>query len=432
MKPSSFIIAAPTSDSGKSTITIGLLRALSRQGYRVQPFKCGPDYIDPKLHKNASGVDSVNLDLFMQSEESVQTLFSSYQAPSDVAVVEGVMGLFDGYDRDRGSTAHLAEVLDLPIVLVLTPKSMAYSVAPLLYGIKHFRPELNILGVIFNKVNSPKHLAYLRDAANDVGVKVLGSIPTDKTLTLPSRHLGLITDDQEALEAHANQAANLVEAHINLTQLLADSQYQPISTISPIGSNAPKGTKKIAVARDEAFNFIYTENIRLLEQFGTISYFSPIQDRQLPECDLLYLPGGYPELYAEQLTQNSEMIQQIKTYAERQAPLIAECGGMIYLSKSIITAEGKEYPMVGLFNHSATMEGARLTIGYRQLELFGVPLKGHEFHYSHLTPTDEGVTNQLNATGEPVDTLLFQRGKVIATYTHLTFTAEFLSRLLEP
>ena len=126
------------------------------------------------------------------------------------------------------------------------------------------------------------------------------------------------------------------------------------------------------------------------------------------------------------------MIQQIKTYAERQAPLIAECGGMIYLSKSIITAEGKEYPLVGLFNHSATMEGARLTIGYRQLELFGVPLRGHEFHYSHLTPTDEGVANQLNATGEPVDTLLFQHGKVIATYTHLTFTAAFLSRLLEP
>lgn len=432
MKPSAFIIAAPTSDSGKSTITIGLLRALSRQGYHVQPFKCGPDYIDPKLHKNASGVDSVNLDLFMQSEESVQTLFSSYQAPSDVAVVEGVMGLFDGYDRDRGSTAHLAEVLDLPIVLVLTPKSMAYSVAPLLYGIKHFRPELNILGVIFNKVNSPKHLAYLRDAANDVGVKVLGSIPTDKTLTLPSRHLGLITDDQEALEAHADQAANLVEAHIDLTQLLADSQYQPISTISPIGSNAPKGTKKIAVARDEAFNFIYTENIRMLEQFGTITYFSPIHDSQLPECDLLYLPGGYPELYAEQLSQNSAMIQQIKTYAERQAPLIAECGGMLYLCKSIITAEGKEYPMVGLFNHSATMEGAQLTIGYRQLEFFGVPLRGHEFHYSHLTATDEGVANQLNASSEPVDTLLFQRGKVIATYTHLTFTAAFLSRLLEP
>lgn len=431
MKPSAFIIAAPTSDSGKSTITIGLLRALSRQGYRVQPFKCGPDYIDPKLHKNASGVDSVNLDLFMQSEESVQTLFSSYQADSDVAVVEGVMGLFDGYDRDRGSTAHLAEVLGLPIVLVLTPKSMAYSVAPLLYGIKHFRPELNILGVIFNKVNSPKHLAYLRDAANDVGVKVLGAIPTDKTLTLPSRHLGLITDDPEALEAHANQAANLVESHIDLTQLLADTLYTPSAPTAPLEPTLAQGTKKIVVARDEAFNFIYTENIRMLEKFGTITYFSPIHDSQLPECDLLYLPGGYPELYAEPLSENRAMMQQIKAYAESQTPLIAECGGMLYLSRSLITAEKKEYPMVGLFNHSATMEGAHLTIGYRQLEILGVPLRGHEFHYTHLSATDEGVATQFNATGEPVNTLLFQHGKVIATYTHLTFTAPFLSRLLE-
>lgn len=428
MKHASFIIAAPSSESGKSTITIGLLRAMSRNGLKVQPFKCGPDYIDPKLHKNASGNDSINLDLFMQSEESVRDLFNRYRSGNDVSIVEGVMGLFDGYERDKGSTAHLAEVLNLPIVLVITPKSMAYSVAPLLYGIKHFKPQLNILGVVFNKVNSSKHAQYLLDACEDIGIEVLGVIPTDKTLSLPSRHLGLITEDNESLEAHANKAADLVSKYIDLDRLIANTTIDiDLEETEPKTSRS----KKIAVARDEAFSFIYPENIRLLETFGTITYFSPIIDTRLPTCDLLYLPGGYPELYAKELSENRSMIHQIRAYIEQDKPLIAECGGMLYLGKSLITQAGSEYPLVGYLPHSSTMQDAKLTIGYRQLEVMGEKLRGHEFHYSHLVHPQGGISCQRNATGQPVDTLLFTSGKVVATYTHMMFSRELIEKLLK-
>lgn len=427
MKHSSFIIAAPSSESGKSTITIGLLRALSRQGLKVQPYKCGPDYIDPKLHQNASGMKSINLDLFMQSEVDVKALFERYQCGNDVSIVEGVMGLFDGYDRDKGSTAHLAEVLQQPILLVITPKSMAYSVAPLLYGIKNFRPQLNIIGVIFNKVNSPGHAKYLTDACEDVGLDVLGIIPTNKSLSLPSRHLGLITEDKESLETHANKVANLVDQHIDLHKLISITtrDIQPPKT-----TQSRKGTKRISVACDEAFNFIYPENIRLLESFGIVSYFSPIKDTEIPPCDLLYLPGGYPELYLRELSSNQSMIQQIRDHIQGNHPLIAECGGMLYLCKSLIDQNGTEYPLVGYFDHSATMQNPKLTIGYRHLEILGEKLRGHEFHYSHLIEPTGGISNQKNAIGLPVNTLLFQSKNVIATYTHTMFTENLIHKIL--
>lgn len=427
MKHSSFIIAAPTSDSGKSTVTIGLLRALSRRGLKVQPFKCGPDYIDPKLHQNACHRDSINLDLFMQGEKSIKRMYDNFRWGTDVSIVEGVMGLFDGYDRDKGSTAQISKALQLPIVLVVTPKSMAYSVAPLLYGIKNFDPQLSIKGVIFNKVNSQKHRSHLQSACDDVGIEVLGFIPTDKELVIPNRHLGLVTDDAERIEQHANKAADLVEKHVDIEQLLESTNQVVAAAPTPVKSI---DTLRIAVARDEAFSFIYSENIRQLSRFGIITYFSPIHDAHLPESDFVYLPGGYPENHLPQLSENKTMLKEIKEYAQSERPLLAECGGMLYLGRQIINGTGKEYPLVGLFQYDSTLQEAKLTIGYRKIVLGGKEFRGHEFHYSHLVNDQEGIQCQTGATGEPVSTKIFIYKNTFATYTHLLFTPDLLNRLI--
>lgn len=427
MPHSSFIIAAPLSDSGKSTITTGLLRCLQRRGLEVQPFKCGPDYLDPKLHAIAAGRSSINLDLFMYSEEDVRDIYRRYDSRSQASIVEGVMGLFDGYDRDLGSAAHIARTLQLPIVLVISPRSMAYSVAPLLYGLRHFDPSLQIVGVIFNQVNSEAHYSYLCKACEDVGIPVLGRLPKVNSLVMPSRYLGLETEDTEQISNFADEVADLIEEHISVEDLLTATQ----TTISAHDLSEQRHDQlRIAVAQDEAFNFIYPENIRLLSAYGSITHFSPIRDTVLPKCDFLYLPGGYPELYLPQLADNQPMITGIRTYAEHGGRLLAECGGMLYLSKAMIDAEGYRYPMVGILDQEGTMEQSRLTIGYRQMELLGVPVRGHEFHYSRVLRAMPSLVQQYNAAGQPVPTALLRYRNVMASYTHLAFSGRLLDQLL--
>lgn len=427
MRHSTFMIAAPTSDSGKSTITIALLRALRKRGIRVQPFKCGPDYIDPKLHQVASGCTSVNLDLFMNSDTKVRDTFARYDSASEVSIVEGVMGLFDGYDKDMGSTAKVAETLSLPIVLVVTPKSMAYSVAPLLYGIKHFRSELNIAGVIFNKVNSETHYRYLMQACDDAGVVCLGRVPTDKDLQLPSRYLGLETEDATRLEEYAEQAAHLVEESISIGHLLSLTECD--GSIAPLP--LPKlRNAKIAIASDDAFGFLYPENVKALEQFGTVSYFSPMRDSQLPECDFVYLPGGYPELYLPQLSSNHSMLQSIRSYANSGKAMLAEGGGMLYLGQALTDSDGHRYPLAGVLEQEGTMQSPKLTLGYRQFELNGVEVKGHEFHYSHIAQPMPSLVQQYSAHGVAVPTPLVRYRNTLATYTHLVLTPELIASML--
>lgn len=427
MRHSSFMIAAPTSESGKSTITIGLLRALHKRGMQVQPFKCGPDYIDPKLHQVASHETSINLDLFMNREEKIRETFARYDASSQVTVVEGVMGLFDGYDRDFGSSAHLARILGLPIILVVTPKSMAYSVAPLLYGIKHFQPQLNIVGVLFNKVNSDTHFKYLLQACEDAGVPCIGRIPTDKQLELPSRYLGLETEDASRLERYAEQAAHLIEEHISIDNLL--------SLTESIKSHTPEPLRKlsdlrIAVAKDEAFTFIYPENIKVLEQFGSITYFSPVSDGLLPKSDFVYFPGGYPELYLAQLSANSSMLRSVQAYAQSGKPMLAEGGGMLYLGKALTDSTGCRYPLVGLLEQEATMDHPKLTLGYRQFSIEGIEVRGHEFHYSRIVNPLSSIVQQYSAHNEEVPTPLIRHNNCLASYTHLTFTRDLIHSII--
>lgn len=425
MKPQ-LLIGAMHSGSGKTTFTMGILRALQRQGLQVQPFKCGPDYIDTQFHSLASGRGSVNLDTWLASEAHVRSLYARYGADADVCVVEGVMGLFDGYARMQGSSAEIARLLDIPVVLVVGARSMAYTVAAQLHGMKTFLPGLRIAGVVFNPVSSDNHLRFLREACDDAGLPCFGALPRVADLEVPSRHLGLTLAAEREMDAWIDRAADLVERHVDLAGLLSavagpapgrDAAALPASPQPPAGEPL-----RIAVARDAAFNFIYRENLRRLSELGTLRFFSPLAGDSLPEADLVYLPGGYPELFAAELSRQAALRTQLRDYAQAGGRILAECGGMIYLSRALEGVPGGPYPMCGVLPFAATMDGARLHLGYRRLvDAAGRSWRGHEFHYSDLVSPAAlpSVAVQYNARGEQVPTPLYRFKNVIAGYTHL-------------
>ena len=424
----SFLIGAPRSGSGKSIVTMGLLRALVRRGLRVQSFKCGPDYLDPKLHAAATGRPSINLDTFLYGEDGVEEVYRRYAAGAEVTVAEGVMGLFDGYDRDRGSSAEVARLLRLPVVLVVTPGAMAYSLAPLLYGYRHFDPRVSIAGVILNKVSSPRHRHFLTEAVEAAGLPVLGVLPKCDALVIPERYLGLQTEERDVAEQYAEAAADLVEASVDLDRLLERTVCEGFT--APRVQEERRADLRIAVARDEACSFVYEESLRVLARFGEVTFFSPLRDERLPKCDFLYLPGGYPELYLEQLAHNRSMLRSLREYADSDRPLLAECGGMMLLCRQIIDESGRAYDLTGVLDQVATMEGKRLTLGYRSFTLDGVAVRGHEFHYSHIIDPLPSSLRQYDARGEAVPTALWRRRRLLASYTHLALTDELVARLI--
>lgn len=415
---SNFLIAAPSSGTGKTTLTLGLLRALKNRGMAVQSFKCGPDYIDTKFHTMASGRESVNLDLFLSSKSHVEKLYNKYLQSKDVAVVEGVMGLFDGYDRMKGSSAEMADILNVPVILVVNAKSVAYSVAPLIYGFKNYYKNINLAGVIFNFVGSESHYNFLKEACRDVEVESLGYLPKNSEVEIPSRHLGLTLDEKYRFDDFADNVASIVEQYIDIDRLLEITKSQMNFT-----KEAPMKVRskdlRIAVAQDEAFNFVYNENVESLKKLGIVTFFSPLRDTKLPDVNFIYLPGGYPELYAKRLSGNTAMIHSIKQYAESGGKILAECGGMMYLSTSIISNDGTEYPMVDVLKQTASMERMKLKLGYRQFCYNNIEFKGHEFHYSDVSDDVASVTKIYNAKRIEVGTKLLRYKNVIAGYTHL-------------
>lgn len=414
---SQLLIGATSSGSGKTTLTLGLLRALKNKGLNVQSFKCGPDYIDIKYHELSSGKKAINLDLFLSSENHVKYIYSKYTSRADVSITEGVMGLFDGYDKMHGSSAEIAELLNIPIILILNAKSMAYSVAPILYGFKHFHKNLNLIGVVFNRVNTASHYSFLCDACKDVGIAPLGYLPNNNELEVPSRHLGLSIDKHFMFDEFADRAAEFIAKHLDLDQLLKLTK-QKVELIETSNTLVNKHLD-IAVANDEAFNFVYHENIEYLKKLGKVTFFSPIHDKVLPKADFVYLPGGYPELYLEPLSSNETMKKSIIDYVEKGGKLWAECGGMMYLSKSIVDQEGNIYPMVGIFNQCSSMEKMKLKLGYRSFNYNNLSLNGHEFHYSTTDSSSESIAQQYNAKKMPVDTKLLKYKNAIAGYTHI-------------
>lgn len=412
-----FMIAAPTSGSGKTTIARGLMALLTQKGFTVQPFKCGPDYIDTKFHEAVCGRPSINLDTFMASKEHVKDLFHYYGADADVCIVEGMMGLFDGYDRDLGSSAEIAATLGIPVVLVVDAKSAAYSMAPLLQGFINFRKDVHIAGVIYNKVGSERHFKMLQQVCEDLQVECFGYLPKDAALEQSSRYLGL--DFSEKTEN--SELTALLEQHVRwegLTKLNIPTLGTPYSHTGNI--TFPRWEQKAVIARNsEAFSFIYQET---LDQYERKVFFDP--ETEIPELsniDLLYLPGGYPEKHLEALVRNEACRKAIKDYAERGGRIMAECGGMMYLCEKIVTDDG-EYPMCGVLPYTITARKTdrKLSLGYRRFKLDDREYRGHEFHYTRfLGKTPASATQVFNAKGEPVDTPVFKYKNVLASYTHL-------------
>ena len=426
MKPS-FMIAAPTSGSGKTTIARGLMALFTKKGYRVQPFKCGPDYIDTKFHEAVCSRPSINLDTFMASKEHVRELFVRYGADADICIVEGMMGLFDGYDRDKGSSAEIASVLQIPVVLVVDAKSAAYSMAPLLQGFINFRKDVNICGVIFNKVGSERHFQMLKQVCDDLELRCFGYLPKSTSFEQGSRYLGLDfssePDSQALLQA--------LEAHVDCDTVWKTSfSHTENIVFSDRKHRFPLKKNNALVANNsESFSFLYQE---ALDGFSSKRFFDPETDIPSFEgIDLLYLPGGYPEKHLEALVRNEACRNAIKAYADRGGRIIAECGGMMYLCQSIVTDEG-DYPMCGVlpFTISARKADRKLSLGYRQFQFAGREFRGHEFHYTQfMGSTPQSIVQVYNAKGELVPTPVFRIGNVFASYTHLYWNGSDIEKL---
>ncbi len=458
------IISAPSSNAGKTTITLGLLRLLKRKNITVQPFKVGPDYIDPKFHQLACSKVGVNLDLFMMSENEINTSLNYDGNDAQVNCIEGVMGLFDGAQKDKGSTAEMAKKLKTPVLMVIDAKAVAYSVAPLIQGFVNFDQEVKIMGVVFNRVGSERHYAMLKEACADINVPCFGYLSNLKNIEIPSRHLGLNILDIEKFDSVIDQIAAELDKTVNWKAILEASKKVTSKTILEKKSIANKNinyldassldinTKpnfnleasleelyplaapiKFAVAKDEAFNFIYPQNISAMQTLGEVSYFSPLHDNVLPACDFIYLPGGYPESYLKELSGNTTMLNSIKEFGLNDGQIYAECGGMMYLGKAIKAENNEAFTMVDYFDFEASIAHKKLHLGYRTSKVNEQIFKGHEFHYSSLVNDNETATNATitNARGGETTTKIYKKNKVMGSYVHHYFgTSEKLLQLI--
>lgn len=433
-----FLIAAPQSGSGKTTVSLAVMAAFSRRGVAVAPFKCGPDFIDPGYHALVTGRPSLNLDAWMCPEWFVGETFRLHSAGADLAVIEGVMGLFDGLGSEAmvGSSAQIAALTGAPVVLVVNARGMAASVAALVAGFACFEPSVRIAGVIFNNVGSTSHAALLREAlaVHCPGTACFGAIPRDEQLAIPSRHLGLVTAEDNPLGGEfLSRLADMAERCLDLDALAAlatDGGAGRIPRPARLtGGEAGPGTVRIAVARDAAFCFCYPDNLRLLAEAGAeLCFFSPLGDPALPEeVQGIYLPGGYPELFAGQLGGNTGMLQAIRAAVAADIPVYAECGGLIYLTEGL--EQGADF--AGIFPLRARMLPRRKALGYRQAELLedcllgrqGTVVRGHEFHYSELgeMPATVERVYRVSRRGELLGLEGYRTGSCLASYLHLHF-----------
>lgn len=428
------VIAGVQSGVGKTTIATGLMAALTARGLRVQPFKAGPDYIDPSYHTAVCGRASRNLDGWLVGEAATVDLFHRATADADVAVVEGVMGLFDGRagGGEQGSTAQLAKLLGLPVLLVLDAGALARSAGAIALGFRQFDPALKLAGVIVNNVASASHGESLRDAIErEAGVPVMGLLPREPGVVLPERHLGLIpvTEGATASEFFGN-ARDLVGHGLNLDRLLATCAPANAPPPEPgLFPTAPLPARaRIAVAMDRAFSFYYADSLDLLRAWGAeLAPFSPLTDPALPAgAGAVYLGGGFPELYAEKLSENTAMLASLRRAAAAGVTVYGECGGLMYLGESLTDLDGSAHTMAELLPLRSSMSRARLSLGYwdivtrrsTPLAPAGQRLRGHEFHWSvpERVPAPDEALYELAGT-ERLEG--YQRGSVSGSYIHL-------------
>ena len=387
-----FLLAAPRSGSGKTTMTCALLMALKRRGCAPCAFKSGPDYIDPMFHRAVLGVESRSLDLFFSAPETVRTLYAKGTAGHGAAVCEGAMGFYDGLGgvSDRASAWHLADTLDLPVLLVVEPKGQSLTLAAELNGLKNFRTPSHIAGILLNNCTVRMHALLAPMLEKETGLPVLGFLPKLPEAVIGSRHLGLYTAAEvENLQQKLALLADAAEEHIDWPRLLALCEKEPPAL--PVQPETPPARVRIAVAQDEAFCFTYAETLEAFRDAGAeVVFFSPLRDTALPEnIGGLYLPGGYPELHARELSENTSLLREIKRKIESGLPTAAECGGFLYLGQSLTDAEGQSWPMAGVLPGEAKDAGRLVRFGYAALSadsdsmLFraGESFPIHEFHH---------------------------------------------------
>ena len=387
-----FLLAAPRSGSGKTTMTCALLMALKRRGCAPCAFKSGPDYIDPMFHRAVLGVESRNLDLFFSAPETVRTLYAKGAAGHGAAVCEGAMGFYDGLGgvSDRASAWHLADTLGLPVLLVAEPKGQSLTLAAELNGLVNFRTPSHIAGILLNNCTARMHVLLAPMLEKETGLPVLGFLPKLPEAVIGSRHLGLYTAAEvENLQQKLALLADAAEEHIDWPRLLALCEKEPPAL--PMEPETPPARVRIAVAQDEAFCFTYAETLEAFRDAGAeVVFFSPLRDTALPEnIGGLYLPGGYPELHARELSENTSLLHEIKRKIESGLPTAAECGGFLYLGQSLTDAEGQSWPMAGVLPGEAKDAGRLVRFGYAALSadsdsmLFraGESFPIHEFHH---------------------------------------------------
>ena len=429
------VVAGASSGVGKTTLLSGMLAAFKAQGRQVQSFKVGPDYIDPGFHQLASGKPSHNLDTWLvQSEDLGQVFFSAAQG-SDIALVEGVMGLYDGGREGVSSTAAIAKWLNAPVVLVINSRSMGESAAAIVLGFRKYDPQVNLAGVILNQVGSDTHELILRQAMEKIGVPVYGCVRRNPAITLPERHLGL-TPAAEVDTSAARMAAmrQLAEQYLDLDGLAALAKTAPPLALPDEVGVVPCGQEVVvAVAEDEAFSFYYPSSLAFLERSGAkLVRFSPLADAQLPVCDAVLLGGGFPEMFARQLADNGEMRRSLRQAIAAGLPVYAECGGFMYLTETLQDFDGQLYEMTGAIPGRSIMQKKLQTVGYVKATLnqdcilgkAQTALRGHEFHFSTFEPGEAafpwGFTFEKNRDGS-IYPGGYCRGSVLASYLHMNF-----------
>ena len=427
------------------------MQYLSDLGYKVAPFKIGPDFIDPGHHTKICKKTSINLDSWMLSKSYNQSRFQAGFQSCDIAVVEGVMGLFDGYSgtSEAGSTAQMAKWLDLPVILVLDARSMARSAAAIVQGFENFDKDLNIAGIIFNRVGSLNHYEYLKEAVlENCKAEPLGYILRNDKIHLPDRHLGLVTAEEHSLSKEAlSMLVSMIDTNTSLKEFInklpdIKNDFNQFSNISNVEKTEEKVT--IAVAKDKAFCFYYKDNIDILKQSGAkIVEFSPLYDSSLPDnIHGIYLGGGYPEVFADKLSKNVSLLKQIKNKSDEKMPIYGECGGFMYLCSFMADVNRKKrYPMVGCFPFSVEMDNKLRSLGYREIALLkdsiigkkNSVLRGHEFHYSSLLNNSEdivelniknGIQDIYNVTqrnGKKLNLSGFVKNNTLGSYLHVHF-----------
>jgi len=438
------VIAGTSSGVGKTTVVVALVRALLAEGLRVAAFKCGPDYLDPTYHARATGRPCHNLDGWMMGRDAVLATFRRASEDADIAVIEGVMGLFDGASPtgDEGSTAEIAKWLGAPVLLVVDASGMARSVAAMAQGFARFDRELHVAGLVCNRVGSRGHLDLLRRACDSP--PVLGGFPKQPELAFPERHLGLFTADERTIpESKLAAWGKTASEWLGTSAIveLARAARDPAANAPPEAARgagaSPQERCRIGLAWDDAFHFYYEDNLARLESLGaTIVRFSPTNDASLPDVDGLYLGGGYPEAHAAALSQNASMREAVASFARAGGPIYAECGGLMYLSRAIVTKDGVAHPMVGLLSAETIMKERLVALGYVEVEtqeatLLGPPglrFRGHQFRYSELGPFGVAprhvYTIRRRRGGETSrEGFALAAGSVLASYVHAHFAS---------